>query len=145
MNGTCYWCNKEYCRANKEVLEMQVRELPHSRNLVCVTHGIDIAYNRLTTYCVRRFAHFLVLCATHSSQSKECQTRSWKAGHKKICRPQPALAHGEPEKYSQQWQELQLDKRISRWIEEWRGVLSNFAITSLNLANHNLERVSTHW
>ncbi|KAJ3554561.1 hypothetical protein NM688_g3041 [Phlebia brevispora] len=82
---------------------------------------------RLTTYC-----------------SKSCQASSWKAGHRTNCTPHDSLAHGQPEKWSDEWRALELDKVLSRWLEEWRTVLRHFAVIALNLPNHGPERVATH-
>ncbi|KAI0832698.1 hypothetical protein BC628DRAFT_1310298 [Trametes gibbosa] len=89
---------------------------------------------RLVTYC-----------------SKECQTISWKVTHKKSCRPHPGLfdEDGNPkpepsEVGSAEWTQLEVDKQLSKWLEQWRGVFCMYAVICLDLANHPHERIVSH-
>lgn len=88
---------------------------------------------RLTVYC-----------------SKECQTASWKTGHKANCTPNPLFnapdgtAMPKPDKFSDEWVEQQVDKRLSAWLQAWRATFCQFAILSLDLPNHPRDRNVTH-
>ncbi|KIP09486.1 hypothetical protein PHLGIDRAFT_316181 [Phlebiopsis gigantea 11061_1 CR5-6] len=88
---------------------------------------------RLTIYC-----------------SKECQTASWKSGHRTICRPHPLFNAPDgtpmpkPEKFSNAWAEQQIEKRFDAWIQAWRGSFSQFAMMALDLPNHPCDRNMTH-
>lgn len=82
------------------------------------------------------------------SQSKECQTLSWKASHKANCVPNPAVAAlngAKPEKFSTEWMELEIDKLLSKWMAEWRQCFMHCTMLALDLPNHPLNRVVTHW
>ncbi|KDQ13170.1 hypothetical protein BOTBODRAFT_33782 [Botryobasidium botryosum FD-172 SS1] len=88
---------------------------------------------RLTTYC-----------------SKECQAKSWKAGHKDSCQPNllfntpDGTPVPKPAKYSEDWEEQQADKALSAWLQQWRALFCQFALISLDLPNHPPERLATH-
>ena len=82
------------------------------------------------------------------SQSKECQTLSWKASHKINCVPNPtvaALNGTKPEKFSTEWVQLEVDKMLSKWMAEWRRCFMEWTMLALDLANHPPNRVVTHW
>jgi len=104
----------------------------------------------LVTYCVS--CHCFQWCCPPNllapSQSKECQTLSWKASHKANCIPNPtvaALNGAKPEKFSTEWVELEIDKLLSKWMAEWRRCFMHWTMLALDLANHPPNRVVTHW
>jgi hypothetical protein len=68
--------------------------------------------------------------------------------HKNNCVPHPSLAaldSKEPEMFSDEWIELQVDKLLSKWIAEWRSCFMRWTTIALDLANHPEDRVMTHW
>jgi len=70
------------------------------------------------------------------SQSKECQTLSWKASHKANCIPNPtvaALNGTKPDnlKFSTEWAELEVDKLLSKWMAEWRQCFMHWTTLAL--------------
>ncbi|KDQ13153.1 hypothetical protein BOTBODRAFT_33766 [Botryobasidium botryosum FD-172 SS1] len=88
---------------------------------------------RLTVYC-----------------SKECQAKSWQAGHKNTCQPNllfntpDGTPVPKPAKYSEEWTEQQVDKALSAWLQQWRPFFCRSAVIALDLPNHPPERVMTH-
>ncbi|PPQ87410.1 hypothetical protein CVT25_008106 [Psilocybe cyanescens] len=87
--------------------------------------------------------------------SKECQTASWKASHKNSCVVHPSLSapydpnkviseSDMPKPYTPEWLEIQVDKKLSRWLQLWRSSFQMFATFCLDLANHPPDRVLTH-
>ncbi|KAI0340372.1 hypothetical protein BDW22DRAFT_416739 [Trametopsis cervina] len=84
---------------------------------------------RLTTYC-----------------SKECQGASWGAGHKRNCIPHRSVSadHKEPEEGSDEWFDLMVDKKLSKWMQTWRMMFQMSAVVALDLAHHPPNRVVTH-
>ena len=83
-----------------------------------------------------------------NTQSKECQVQSWKASHKYNCVPNATIAtlNGtEPEEFSKEWIELEVDRQLSKWITEWRSCFMSWTEVALDLANHPPNRVVTHW
>jgi hypothetical protein len=84
------------------------------------------------------------------SQSKECQTISWKLSHKVNCAVHASLKVTDqgtfeaPAKDSKEWQDMELDKHLSKWLALWRSVFCDFATAALDLPNYPMNRVITH-
>ncbi|KAI4524392.1 hypothetical protein K525DRAFT_194087 [Schizophyllum commune Loenen D] len=80
--------------------------------------------------------------------SKDCQVASWKASHKKSCRPHASLydEDGNPRTKikREDKRQLDLDKKLSRWLELWRSAFCTYTTVCLDLANHPPERANTH-
>ncbi|EJD51396.1 hypothetical protein AURDEDRAFT_37411, partial [Auricularia subglabra TFB-10046 SS5] len=83
--------------------------------------------------------------------SKECQATSWKAGHKRNCRPHPSavLPNGEirtnkPKRGTDERFDLDMDMCLSDWITRWRMVFVHFTKIALDLPNHPHNRPVTH-
>jgi hypothetical protein len=71
--------------------------------------------------------------------SKECQVASWKRTHKLRCSPslRESLAK-DPEGHA-------LNTALSKWINNWRDELHNWALWAMDLANNPEDRLATHW
>jgi len=70
--------------------------------------------------------------------SKECQVASWKRTHKLRCSPslRESLAK-DPEGHA-------LNTALSKWINNWRDELHNWALWAMDLANNPEDRLATH-
>ncbi|TFK62101.1 hypothetical protein BDN72DRAFT_849031 [Pluteus cervinus] len=101
----------------------------------CYSCGKNVPYSEIKR-CSR--------CLFTRYCSRECQKTAWANGHKKSCKPHPYAHKKDLEKFSKDWIEVEVDKALSRWLDIWRPVFCQFAMISLDLANHPANRNTTH-
>ena len=74
------------------------------------------------------------------TQSKECQKRHWKVGHKVVCPTIAAVSQtlGEPPEQNAR------AKKPDLWMNAWASTISCCLSVALDLANHEWGRHETH-
>lgn len=84
--------------------------------------------------------HLLIFCSPSLVRycSKECQVAAWKT-HKHRCTSslRNSLAK-DPDANA-------LNTALSKWINNWRFELHNWAVWAMDLANNSEDRLATHW
>ena len=151
MTVACYYCNVAI--PNNQAKRCSrcrwVSSIPLFRQTWCVSSSVW--WHTVWVVIASNGVAHLICCPPNllaPSQSKECQTLSWKASHKANCIPNPtvaALNGAKPEKFSTEWVELEIDKLLSKWMAEWRRCFMHWTMLALDLANHPPNRVVTHW
>lgn len=73
------------------------------------------------------------------SQSKECQTLSWKTTHKYNCQRRDVLHHNDDA------HNIREEKNLTSWLNAWTVSLCATATAALDLANHESDYLCNHW
>ena len=90
-------------------------------------------------YQIRTLNLFLP-CTRIDAQSKECQKKHWKSGHKKACPDNVVVnqKHGETPELRGYY------KKMRRYMNAWTPAITYCLPVALDLANHEWGRHDTH-